>query len=362
MSEHPVRDLVEDLGGHLGSVAHVDRALTARDEKSRDITPRKFRGILDVDDPARMAFIDGGEATLEESSNFMVTLNRIYFSMFRGGRRIAPAGRSRVQFFASVTSSFEPGGSVRYGTRIYPHRPEDAAFLPDAATLSYKSTGQSMIQGSRITSLGRRFAEWRLARHVVESELERGDMLVMDGSLQANFDNEKAYANALYAAAMSKGVTLCGLSKTSRLVTRSGEHLLTRISEVASGVTFGRWYVEVAEETEPDNKGFVLATKLHPRSAYTFRFEVLRDQYNNMSWDQRDHVLGSIAANSNDVAMLGYPYGLIDADRFAQVRNDELGLYKGYLDTEMMRHPDGRKMLRHSAANGAHGHLNGVTS
>ncbi|MDA7941255.1 MAG: DNA double-strand break repair nuclease NurA [Nitrosopumilus sp.] len=369
MEGHPVRDLVDDLGGRLGSIGHIDRVFTNDMKKIirgdiKTITPEGFKEIQDVPNPAKIAFVDGGDRPLEESPNFLITVNRVYFSMFRGRERINPSGRSRIQFFESVISRItsDKNPSVEYETRLFTHNKEDEKYIPRIEDLPSKDTSKSSLERSRTGSFSRSFAEWKFARHVIENELNAGDILVMDRSLQTGYENEQELAGELYKAAINNKVILCGLSKTSRLMTASGEPLLARISEIASNVPYSRWYVEVARKLEHVNNGYVMAVKLHPKSQYIYRFEILCEQYEKMTETERGRVLGSIAANSNDVAMPGYPYGLVDADRFAQVRNDEKGLYKGYIEAEIMRHPEGRKMLKYSRLNGAHEHLNGVTS
>ncbi|RNJ80258.1 MAG: DNA double-strand break repair nuclease NurA [Nitrosopumilus sp. H8] len=363
MNGQPARDLIEELGEHLSDVKHRDIVLCSGRAKKILITPKEFVEICGTS-PKKTAFVDGGDGILEESPNFLITINRIYFSLFCGKSRIKPRGKSRVQFFSYVTSSvtMNQKASINYNTRLFPYSESDREYLPKESDLTSNSDSTAVLQGSRINSLSRSFAEWRLALRVVKEELEAGDVIVMDGSLQTSFKNESSYTEELYKEAVKKGVIVCGLSKTSRLVTESGEPLLARISEIAKNVKYDRWYVRVAEETSPDNKGYVLAVKLHPKSQYVYRFEILREQFKKMNQDEIGMVLGSLAENSNDVAMPGYPYGLIDADRFAQVRYNELGMYRSYLRSEMMRHPGGKKMLKYSTANQAHDHLNGVTS
>ena len=184
----------------------------------------------------------------------------------------------------------------------------------------------------------------------------------MDGSLQTNFKNEIKYAKRLYDIAMQKGVIICGLAKTSRLVTESGDPLLARITEISENVNFPKWYIPVAEEVSADDKGFMLATKFHPKARHVFRFEILRDQFNSMSPDEKNEIVASLAANSGDISMLGYPYGAIDADRFAQVRMNELGKYRGMLMTEKIKDQRWKRLSRYTLTNEVHEDLNWVTS
>ena len=365
MNEDPVKSLIAELGAHLTQKEHSDVVLNNGKGKQFLIAPSEFCEISSVSNPRKIAFVDGGDGPLEESPNFLITINRVYFSLFQGKKRIKPKENPRVQFYSFVTSNIttvDGKKNVSYNTRLFPHSEEDKRYLPAESDLTSSTESTSVLQGARLNSLGRRFAEWQLAIHVVESELEKGDMLVMDGSLQTNFKNETKYANRLYDLAIAKGVIICGLAKTSRLITESGDPLLARVAEIAEDVSFGKWYVKVAEEVSADDRGFMLAAKFHEKSRYVFRFEILREQFSKMSPDELNSVLASIAENSQDVAMIGYPYGAIDADRFAQVRRDELSMYQGFIIAEKMRHPEWKRLQKYSASLTAHDALNGVTS
>ena len=61
-----------------------------------------------------------------------------------------------------------------------------------------KTNGTTILESERLTSLSRRFTEWKLAQEIVKEELAEGDIIVKDGSLQSNFKNEAKYANQLY--------------------------------------------------------------------------------------------------------------------------------------------------------------------
>ncbi|MCV0373131.1 MAG: DNA double-strand break repair nuclease NurA [Nitrosarchaeum sp.] len=365
MNEDPVRSLITELGAHLTQKEHSDIVLNNGKGRQFLIVPAEFCEITSVDSPRKIAFVDGGDGPLEESPNFLITINRVYFSLFQGKKRIKPKANPRVQFYSFVTSNISTVNgkkNISYNTRLFPHGAEDKKYLPAESDLTSSTESTSVLQGARLNSLGRRFAEWQLAIHVVESELEKGDMLVMDGSLQTSFKNEIKYADRLYDLAISKGVIVCGLAKTSRLITESGDPLLARVAEIAEDVPFGRWYVKIAEEVSSDDRGFMLAAKFHEKSRYVFRFEILREQFNAMSPDEINSVLASIVENSQDVSMIGYPYGAIDADRFAQVRRDELNMYQGFILSEKMRHPEWKRLQKYSASLSAHDTLNGVTS
>ena len=364
MTEDPVKNLIGELGAHLSEKEHVDVVLNGKG-KQYLIEPAKFEEIRPVSDFKKIAFIDGGDGPLDDSPNFLITINRVYFSLFQGKKRVKPKTSPRIQFFSYVISNVhtEDGKKkVSYNTRLFTHDKKDYEFLPSENDLESITESTTILQEARLNSLARRFAEWQMAIRVVEKELEPGDVIVMDGSLQTNFKNEIKYANRLYDVAKEKKVIVCGLAKTSRLITEAGDPLLARVSEIAENVKFGRWFIRVAEEVSADDRGFMLVTKFHPKSSFVFRFEILREQFQEMSADELNSILASLAENAQDVSMLGYPYGAIDADRFAQVRMDELNMYKGIVLSEMLKRPEWKRLQKYSASLSAHDVLNGVTS
>ena len=62
--------------------------------------------------------------------------------------------------------------------------------------------------------MARRFAEWKITGHVIESELEPGDIIVRDGSLQTGHQREYKYEEDVFRKAMDQDVIITGLSKT----------------------------------------------------------------------------------------------------------------------------------------------------
>lgn len=366
MQENPMKSLIEDLQVHLTEKEHTDIIFSDGNSKTFPIIPENFVEIKDIQNPRKIAFVDGGDGILEESPNYMIVINRVYFSMFSGKKRIYPTSlKRRIEFFSYVVSEIskvENGKSISYNTKLFAYNKKDEEYFPDIEDLKSKTEGTTILQGSRLVSLARRFSEWKLAYKIVKMELSKGDMIVMDGSLQTNFKNEIKYAKRLYDIAIEKGVIVCGLAKTSRLVTESGDPLLARITEISENANFGKWYVPVAEEVSADDKGFMLATKFHHKSKHVFRFEILRDQFNSMTFDEKNEIVASLAANSGDISMLGYPYGAIDADRFAQVRMNELGKYRGMLMAEKTKDLRWKRLSKYTLTNEVHEDLNWVTS
>ena len=78
----------------------------------------------------------------------------------------------------------------------------------------------------------------------------------------------------------------------------------------------------IVDVKAPDHKAVMLAVKLHPRSKHVFRFEILNSQAEEMR--NFNGIVGLLARNASDLTFPGYPYGLIEADRIARVRDEEV--------------------------------------
>ena len=405
----PFELLLSDLEAHATARAHADRVRAVA--KTRfEMRPSGFVGIRpDPSPPRRTAFVDGGNGILAEAPDYLIVLNRVYCSVFRGAEKLglrdrtedsdqgngrdgdgstrqktatflscvlphagdtAARGGTRDDNYDSDGSDYGNDGNssppepLTFDTRIYPYGQGFLGCLPDRDELLSISDGKTTtLDGSApLASLARRLAEIRLATRIASDELGPGDILVLDGSLQTSLDVERKYACMLYDTAVRKGVIVCGLAKTTRLLTESGEPLLARASEIAAKAGHDRWYVPVAEGMFGDGLTSMLVAKLHPRSRFVFRIDVLCRQFRDMDDAQRNAVFWSLAANSGDAAALGYPYGLIDADKHAQVRKKEAAMYRRSLYSRMEGRPERRRMLtRHPDSIIFHDILNRVT-
>ena len=364
-TSHPLEELYEILGEDLENCTS-DGLLISENEDPIPLTKDSFKEIKESGASRKIAFVDGGDGILEEAPNFLININRIYFSMFSGKKRISPSTiKSRIEFFSSVVTKILKEDSkitVTYKTKLFPYDDQDRKLLPDEIDLESTTEGATILEKGRINSLSRRFAEWSFAKKIVEEELGEGDIIVKDGALQTGFKNETRYAKELYDIAMKKGVIVCGLAKASRIIELDcAEPIIAKVQQFSKKLNLGKWYFEVGN-LPGDDMGFNLITKFHQNSNHVFRFEILTEQYNKMTETERNDVLESFANNSKDMSIIGYPYGFIDADRFAQVRKNELGMYKGLLISQMAKHPEWKKLRSHSSSIKFHDKLNRVTS
>lgn len=360
----PLDTLVRNLRAGLTDMVHNDVVMTREGRPGLELKPEAFRPIARTDNPARMAFVDGGNGTVAESPNFVISLNRLYCGLFRGRDRTGAPPDPRIEFFSLVVrraAHTDTEYMTEYDVSLFPHDESHRRYMPTEYDVKASIRNAPTGSDPRIPSLSRSLGEWRMARAAVQA-LESGDILVMDGSLTTLDRIESRYAQDLYRSAQDRGVVVCALAKTSRLLTRGGEPLLDRVHEISAGTGHGMWCIEVAEQVSSHDRGFVMAVKLHPNAVFPFRFEILREQFLEMDNAEKDRILSSMAANSCDVSFLGYPYGLVDADRYAQVRNSDVAMYRALLESRLRMDGDLAGILRSMRAYGAHERLNGVSS
>ena len=192
----------------------------------------------------------------------------------------------------------------------------------------------------RMSSMARRFSEWTIAEHIIDSELDDGDIIIKDGSLQTSHVNENKYVDKVFQKAIKNGVIFTGLSKTCRLTTNTGFSLIASIEKFAqdNDLRLDQWcYFPIARSKAKEHKAVIMVVKLNKNASTPFRFEILKNQTDNMSKKEIINIITSIADYSRDITIPGYPYGLFDAHVWARVRNEDLINYKIILETELAR-------------------------
>ncbi|WP_321211978.1 DNA double-strand break repair nuclease NurA [Methanothermobacter sp. DP] len=268
-------------------------------------------------DERLIAFIDGGNSPILEGPGISVQLNRVALGLFRGGQRVQPEMPSRIEFFSVMTMNPEEE-MCRF--QLHPIREEYLEFLPDEDDMHLELEDTDTVDESTLKGLPRRFAEWSMALAALD-ELDAGDILVRDGSLQASFEKENSYINKLGDRAGEIHVT--GLSKTCTLYTTTSISLLSAIGRLASeGGVKGTWcYHPIAIRT--DRPTTLTAVKLNP-AGRIFRMDILGEYDGDEALD----VASTLSLNARDACFPGYPYGLVDVDMRARVSGDEVEIYR----------------------------------
>lgn len=154
--------------------------------------------------------------------------------------------------------------------------------------------------------------EQEMARDAID-ELDEGDIVMMDGSLEGSeFLPDVIKKNC--SRAMDMGVHLVGICKRSDLYT-SKLPVLSWVKNRGDRIfSRQRWYYPLSEERK------IYIAKLHPFSKFSFRVDI------NPMEKEAEEILGKIAAFSNDVPYIGYPYPLAEIHRNVVITSED-GLY-----------------------------------
>jgi hypothetical protein len=287
-----------------------------------------FQNFNASDDSERICFVDGGNISIINSPSLVLHLTRVGFCIYEGRKKVKPINVKSSNTFFTIATSLRREGDLYFQNEIIPVGKTDPSLLPHEKDLVFYSFDQTLKLGQQRAALysialaARSFSEWSLSRYLIENELQEGDILVRDGTLQTTITGESAYANKAYNAALSKNIKFTGLAKTSTLFTDSGMPLFSAISILGkrNHIEAPWLYYPIVDIKAPDHRARMFAVNLHPKSKHVFRFEILQDQ--NPSDDIE--IIRALAANAIDIAFPGYPYGLIEADRVSRVRNEEV--------------------------------------
>ncbi|MBR9683178.1 hypothetical protein GOV03_01425 [Candidatus Woesearchaeota archaeon] len=232
-----------------------------------------------------IAFVDGGQAEIISTGNFCLSFIRIFAQTFQNNKKIS----SHKNEFYLFTKAKWVNDDLHYESQMFPLNEklinEEDLFISSNHPTIKNGTERASI--SKVSNMARRFAELSLA-----SKLQV-DFIILDGTLTPTFQNEDQFLQKL-----PKNTS--AIAKSSQLFTVSGNSpsvLLNKLGPI------GCWSYQLNAQTH-----FI---KLHQQAKHVFRFEGSTE------------VLPYLIPNSQDPLFLGYPYGLIFADQFARITNQE---------------------------------------
>ncbi len=275
-----------------------------------------FKNFRDINGNAKgsIAFVDGGNAEILKSPSFSLQLCRVAYCIFENDKRIA---QNRKDFFVLVNVVDNKFVVKTFGN--------DISLVFDIDDVNFKE-GRARGSVSSVVNAVRRFAELKLA-----ASLE-ADVVVLDGSLQQNYTFEDKFFREF------RNKNLVGFCKTSSLLTKTGNSVAALMN-----MHKGKFvYHPVAELFDDTYNAVVCFARLHSNSSYVFKID--------FSKAIDDNVLNLLAENSKDPVFLGYPYGLVLADKLARVSNDEVD----YLKTKFFSKIENEDLLRYLNALNAH--------
>ncbi len=271
------------------------------------IASQNFREFSSIDSISKIAFVDGGSAEIIALPNKLLSIIRVYYSIYQNKKKISSR---KTQFYALITLD---SGTIR--TDLLQNEVLDEKDFVFSAQ-------DPRIKGelSKVVDLIRRNAELKYAFDACE-KLDGADIVILDGTLQSFFLVEQKNLEELYNFAAAKGVFVTALSKTTSLTTKKGLPLTPNLLRIAPE---GLWYYYPIAKIENENHlAELFFAKLHPKSEYVFRIEIYKGTPFAI-----EMILGALASNSKDPTFIGYPFGLIEADQFARVSDSEREILK----------------------------------
>jgi hypothetical protein len=307
MDKKIINEIIENLNNDIKEKGEFAQFKDSSCKPVR-LSKNNFHHILDKTQNNKIVFIDAGNAEILKAPNFSLQLIRVYYSIWQNNKK----KDSKREHFYTLTTAKEENSSIIYNTKF---------FGVKSAELNFDSFDETIRQGSHRISISsianviRRFIELNTASKITDL-LSQKDIILLDGDLKATITNEINYLNKLYKKAEQKNIIVCALSKTSELFTEKGNALIPVLEELAPKEEW--FYYPLVEIEDNSHKAQLHITKLHKNSKHAFKLEI----FNKVNYD-RSNTFSLLRENSTDPVFLGYPYGLIDADKGARITNNE---------------------------------------
>jgi len=337
MFDEVITKILESIDKKTVSVGIYPK-FSGKGYQAHKIDVKNFHGIRKTSLGKRIAFVDGGNAEIIGSANFSLNLIRVCYVIYQNNKKIAS---KKFEILAFVKTTNEEN-EIHYRTEFFGlnngMKMDELSFSSLDNTIMH---GVNRAEISSVANAARRFAELRMARLVADSRL--ADIILLDGNLQCTLTNESKYMDELYNSCASNNTTLCALSKTSSLFADNGDLLSAVLSRLSS---LSSWfYHPIADIASPGHRADIHFVKFNDKSNHVFRLEIF-----NMQKEMAEQAISEIAPNCRDPVFLGYPYGLVEADRIARISNQE----KESLKTMLLVKLSSRNIGKYLNASNAH--------
>ncbi len=244
----------------------------------------------------KTAFVDSGSGEILKGTSTTLSFIRLYSAIYNNNTRSKTILK---ELFALVT----PNGTEEYQAKILDLEGNEIKNYTFNAFDPTLTINGRRAEPTTIINIIRKIMEFDFCTGICD-ELTQGDIIVRDGDLEANNCHVDKSLESLKNKANQKSLNLIGLAKTTRLYTDTGASAITALDKISPK---GAWVFDPGYNT--------VFAKLHPKSKYIFRCDLITKK--------QEHIFQALAYNSTDPAFLGYPYGLLDADKFAQVTKQE---------------------------------------
>src|SRR3989338_3947890 len=282
--------------------------------KEYPIQQGNFKSIPLSMQQATIAFIDGGQAEIISAGNFSCSFIRVVALIMKDNKNVK---QIQKEFFLVTTATYQ-NSDIFYESKVFGDKIIDEQQLFISSNVPSIKVGKERAPIFKLATIARRFAELALS-----SQIE-ADYVLLDGTLEPSFRNEEKY--------LPIQQNICSLAKSSSLFTTSGNSPVVLLNKIHPGV----WSYHLDHST--------FFVKLHQQAKHVFRFE------------GDEQFLPFLVHNSSDAPFLGYPYGLVLADKLARVSNAE----KNSLKMRFLLHNDNKDLLPYLSTSNAHDKLDSL--
>lgn len=273
----------------------------SRHKQGVEVSAENLKGFKPLKDWSfsKVAFIDGGNAQIFETSARALHICKIAIVFYEGNKIESLIVKS---FFVKTTASHD------FRIEFYPNIIEPVSIALDSEALS--SSG-SFITPSTGCNFGRRLLELYFADHVISKRL--ADLVVMDGSLDFRIVLEKEFIKKF------ENKLVVAVAKQSKIFTSKGYDFSVLLQHIASMKSLNHWlYYPVFKNEQYFKTLFVSFQKNR-----ALRFDVT-----NSSFKTLDKIINFLSFQSNDILLQGYPIGLARAHSLAVIKDSDINSAK----------------------------------
>lgn len=262
-----------------------------------------FEKIPQISFENKVAAVDGGSATILRTRSFLIGIYRAGYVIFQKGKRVEEKFLPLKMEIVSLENS-------------------DEKYIQAYQELVGKVPNE-VPEIDKILDRLRLFAEWGLVKELLE-KLDKGDMILVDGSLRASIVPPYELLLEVTQEASQKNIHLLGVTKTSTLYWGKKSPLIPMVVKTSEEFCpDSKWFCRLSDIDlalkNPNWFGTIYVSKLKASSDYAFRVDV-----NRLDQTEPEKIFSWLSNLSSDPAFLGYPYPLAAAHNRVRVLGSEI--------------------------------------
>ncbi len=269
----------------------------------KNLDQLSFDKIPELSCENKVAAVDGGSATVLKTRSFLIGVYRAGYVIFQKGKRVKEKFVPLRMEILSLENKAEK--YLQAYQELVGEVPNEVPEL------------------DKILDRLRLFAEWGLVKGLI-TDLEKSDMILVDGSLRASIVPPYELLLKVTEEAKQKNIHLVGVTKTSTLYWGKKSPLIPMV--VKSSEKFcpeSKWFCRLSDlDLALKNSnwfGTIYVSRLKASSDYAFRVDI-----NRLDNTEPAKIFSWLSNLSSDPAYLGYPYPLAAVHNRARILGSEI--------------------------------------